>query len=91
MLPGVVADEIERFEFLRDLAARWYPLGMKVPLVIDPKISAGQPTIPGRGVTVATVFKRWESGQSIKFIANDFELEPAIVENLVRYSQKVAV
>ena len=91
MFPGVVADEISKFEFLQDLAARWYPLGMTVPLVVDPRTSAGQPTIAGRGVTAATVFKRWESGQSIKFIADDFELEPAIVENLVRYSQKVAV
>ena len=91
MLPGVVADEIGKFEFLEHLAARWYPLGAEVPLVVDPRMSAGQPTIPGRGVTAATVFKRWESGQSINFIADDFELEPTIVENLVRYSQKVAV
>lgn len=91
VLPGVVAEEIGKVEFLNDLAVRWYPLGMTVPLVIDPRMAAGQPTIPNRGITAASVFKRWEAGQSIKFIADDFVLEPLTVENLVRYAQKVAV
>ncbi len=91
MFPGVVAEEISKIEFLNELAARWYPLGMTVPLVIDPRMAAGQPTIPDRGITVATVFKRWEANESIKSMADDFDIPEATIENLVRYAQKVPV
>ena len=37
-------------------AQRWYPLGKKYPIVIDPAISFGQPSIIGRGISTFNVY-----------------------------------
>lgn len=51
-----------------------------MPIVVDPRIVAGRPTIAGSGVSVEIIRKRFEYGQSIDFIARDFELRRSDVE-----------
>ena len=89
-LPGDVVQVIETFEFENDLAARWFPMGRDVPIVIDPRYGAGRPTIPNRRLTIETIHKRWLAGQSFHFIAEDFDLEPARVEEALRFAEKYA-
>ena len=43
-----------------------------------------------RRLTVETLFKRWLAGQKIQFIAEDFDLEPSLVEDALRYAEKFA-
>lgn len=89
-LPGYVAEAIQAFDFVDDLAAKWFPVGKDIPIVIDPQFSAGMPTIPSRRVTIQALYKRWTSGHSIKFIAEDLQLRSAIVESALRCAQKIA-
>lgn len=37
-------------------ARRWYPQGRQVPIVIDPEISFGKPTVAGYSVPTANIF-----------------------------------
>jgi uncharacterized protein (DUF433 family) len=76
--------------YVSSLAARWYPVGKGVPIVIDPRFSAGLPTIAGRGVTVSTIYKRWKADQTIKFIADDLQIETAVIERALQYADKIA-
>ena len=64
-LPGLVAETVEQLVYEEDLAARWYPIDKTVPIVIDPRMSAGSPTIEGRGVTIQTIRKRFKTGQKL--------------------------
>lgn len=89
-LPGLVLEVIHRLDYESELAARWYPVGKEIPIVVDPRISAGLPVVSGRGVTVAVIYKRFMAGQKIDFIAQDFELKSDTVEEVVRYAEKVA-
>lgn len=89
-LPGMVLDTIQQLEYERELAARWYPVGKNVPIVVDPRISAGLPTIEGRGVTIQAIYKRWKAGYRIGFIASDFRLEAELVERALQYAEQVA-
>ncbi len=89
-LPGDVIEVLDTFDFEQDLAARWFPAGRRVPIVIDPRFGAGVPTVPQRRLTVATIYKRWTAGQSIKFIAEDFHLKPSVVEEVLRFAEKYA-
>jgi uncharacterized protein (DUF433 family) len=89
-LPEPVVKVIETFDFEQELAARWFPLGKDVPIVIDPCYGAGRPTIPNRRLTIETIHKRWLAGQSFQFIAEDFDLEPVVVEDALRYAEKYA-
>jgi len=90
-LPGIVQQVIDQLDYDLELAARWWPDGKDVPIVIDPRISSGVPTIVGRGVTVSTIHKRFTEGRlSIDFIAEDLRLERLQVEHAIRWGRKLA-
>lgn len=89
-IPGLVSEVIDQLEYEHDLAARWYPVGKSVPIVVDPRISSGVPTFKGRGVTIKTIRNRWKSGQNIDFIAKDFEIDPSLIETTLRYADQIA-
>ena len=57
VIPSVIrklAQQIE-FESPEGLARRWYPLGRGKPVVLDPLVSFGAPSIAGRGVKTANI------------------------------------
>lgn len=91
-IPDLVQQIItDQLDFEHELASRWYPVGKSVPIVVDPRISAGLPVIKGRGVTVEAIYKRFKADQKIDFIEKDFELEPGIVEEVIRLREKVGI
>ena len=90
-LPGLVLETLAQLDWESDLAARWYPIGKSVQIVVDPRITSGLPTIAGRGVTVDIIHRRFKAGQRLDYIAEDFALELALVEEAIRYAEKVAV
>ncbi|MBN2238466.1 MAG: DUF433 domain-containing protein [Dehalococcoidales bacterium] len=90
-LPLAVTDILSTFDYLTELVNRWYPVGKEIPIVIDPRISTGLPTIIERGVTVSTIHKRFKLGQHIDFISQDFEIDKDIIEEAIRYADTVPV
>ncbi len=91
-LPGFVVDTIKKLDYELELAARWYPVGNSVPIVVDPRVSAGLPTIVNRRVTVQSVYKRFKAGgYPISFIASDLKLKRDEVEEAIRYAEEVKV
>jgi len=88
-LQGLVLETLEQLDFESELAARWYPVGKSIPIVVDPKITSGLPTIVGRGVTVEVIHQRFKAGQRLEYLAQDFVLEPVLVEEALRYAGKV--
>ena len=89
-LPGLVLEVIRQIEYEGQYAARWFPAGKDSPIVIDPRIGSGIPTVKGRGVSVNTVFRRWRAGHKINFIAQDLELETDVVETVLQYGDRIA-
>ena len=90
-LPDLVVETVHQMEYDKDdIVFRWYPVGREYPIVVDPKVTSGVPTIVDRGVTVEVIHKRFKAGQKLDFIARDFELESDVVEEAVRYAEQVA-
>lgn len=89
-LPGLIIEIIHQIEYEGGLAAKWFPVGKERPIIIDPRVSSGIPTIIGRGVTVQTIRKRWKAGHKINFIAEDLALEADVVETVLQYGDRVA-
>ena len=90
-LPGLVVETVRQMEYdTEEFAVRWYPVGKEYPIVVDPKVTSGVPTIEHRGVTIEVIHKRFKAGQKLDFIARDFELEPDIVEEALRFAEQVA-
>lgn len=90
-LPGLVIDTIHSFDYELELVARWYPKGKEVPIVVDPQISAGLPTIKNRRVTVETIRKRFKAKYSPPFIASDLKLKQSEVLDALRWADEVTV
>ena len=85
--PGFVAESLESFDWLDRWASRWFPIGHAVPIVVDPQVAAGRPTIKDTGITIEMVMRRFTKGkQSMTFIAEDYELQEDEVENIIRYA-----
>ena len=85
-LPRLLRSEtVDQIEYDDKLAARWFPVDKTVPIVVDPRLSAGLPVIKGRGVTVQAIHKRFKSGLRINFIAKDFEMDTAPIETALQY------
>lgn len=89
-LPSLILDTVKQIDYERELAARWYPVGRENHIVVDPRVSAGIPTIVERGVTIQAIRKRFKAGHRIDFIAQDLELTPDVVETAIRYGDQVA-
>ena len=84
-IPDLVQEAIAQLEYEDRLAARWYPAGISIPIVVDPRISGGLPIIKDRGITVEAIQKRFQAKQKMEFIERDFELEHDIVEEAIRF------
>ena len=90
-LPGNFLGIREELDYERQLAARWYPVGKAIPIVVDPLFSSGVPTIAGRGVTVGAIHKRFTEGRlPIDFIAQDYEIDRSLVEDAIRFAEQLA-
>lgn len=90
-LPDLVSEAVDQLDYEHDLASRWHPVGKGVPIVVDPKVSAGVPTFEGRGITISALYWRWKhERQPMDFIASDFELTRDQVEQVLRYAERVA-
>lgn len=90
-LPGNVIKALELFDYEEEFAARWYPIGKNVPIVIDPRYGAGRPTIPDRRLPIAMIYNRWKSGENIGFIASDYSLKRSLVETTLQYAENYAI
>ena len=73
-----------------------YPIRMNWPsdlsgdppkvVVIDPAISTGRPVVNGTGVMAEIIVGRFNTGEGIDSIAEDYGLQPSQVEEVIRYA-----
>ena len=86
ILPGLVQDLLSDLDFDNEdkLARRWFLFGRSARIVVDPHLAAGQPVIEGTRVPIRVVRDRFRAGDSIALIADDLELTPSMVEDLLR-------
>ena len=77
----ILDDKLKEFEYHKGLAARWHVAGKDVPIVIDPQIAFGAPTL--NGVPTWVLRERYEAGESLPDIADDFCIdEPQVKQAL---------
>ena len=73
------------------LAYRFYPYsrgdGRQSPklIVIDPAVGFGRPVIAGSGVHTEVIASRVKAGELMMDLADDYRLQPAQIEEAVRY------
>jgi uncharacterized protein (DUF433 family) len=69
----VMAERFMQFEYEDNIALKWHLRGINNPILIDPRISFGAPTI--HGLPTWTIRGRYEAGETIEEIHDDFSLD----------------
>ena len=75
----VVSDRFHQFDYDNGIALIWHLAGRRSPVVIDPRVSFGAPSVGG--VSTWALKGRWDAGENISDIRDDFRLS----DDEVRY------
>lgn len=93
----VLDQYLDRLEWERDgLVSRLFPATRETfadsprVVVIDPRIAFGRPMLDHHGVKTATIAARFEAGESVRFLAGDYDLKASEVEEAIRYEKRAA-
>jgi uncharacterized protein (DUF433 family) len=90
---------LRRIEREGGAAVRLYPFTAKTnparvaveeapkPVVIDPFVSFGRPVLSGTGLPTAVLAERWDAGDSIDELAEDYGRTKAQIEEAIRYER----
>ena len=82
-----ILNRLKEFEYDKasKIVSQWHVDGMNSPVVIDPKVSFGAPTV--RGIPTWAVRDRWKAGSDLKEIADDYELSRSNVIAALRFEE----
>jgi uncharacterized protein (DUF433 family) len=88
---------LKRIEWdANDIPIRLYPaLGDQLPdksrpILIDPRIQFGKPCLAGTRIPTSIIAERHKAGDSIKELAEDYELSPSKIKAALRYEGTAA-
>ncbi|WP_181176007.1 DUF433 domain-containing protein [Mesorhizobium sp. B2-3-4] len=82
----VLAKLLRQFEYSDEddgIVVRWKLDGDDSPIIIDPRICFGEPQVGG--VPTWTIRERWVSGEGLKDIATDYDIEPHLVSSALKF------
>jgi uncharacterized protein (DUF433 family) len=81
---------------LRDLdfdshlkAVRWWPLGIRHRVLLDPQRNFGQPIVP-EGVPTSVIWQASRHGDSLETVAKWYEVDARAVKDAVEFERKLA-
>lgn len=70
-----------------NFAHKYYPLGKKNAVVVNPKNQFGQPIIEGTNIAAQTIIELHESGESIKMISKLYDISQKQVKDAIQFNQ----
>lgn len=79
----IIGGLLKEFEYDKKLALKWHVAGAGAPIIIDPRIAFGAPNV--NGVPTWILKGRWEAGEDVREIADDFSLPPKVVNDALRF------
>jgi uncharacterized protein (DUF433 family) len=62
-------------------------LSVAAKITIDPRVNFGRPSIVGVGIPTEVVFDRFNSGESIDFLATDYRCQGDLLEEAIKYER----
>lgn len=79
----IVDFTFDQFEYEDDLAIRWHIKGPGTLVVIDPSVAFGAPSV--RGVPTNTLADRYQGGDSIAELGDDFRLPIGEIREALKF------
>jgi uncharacterized protein (DUF433 family) len=83
-----VIGRLREFEYEKDgIVLRWHVAGPSSPIIIDPRVAFGAPTV--RGTPTWVIKGRWNAGESDSDIAADFGITKEEVREALKFEGAV--
>ena len=79
----LISDRFHQFDYDNGIALVWHLRGRDNPVSIDPRVSFGAPTI--KGIPTWTLKGRWDAGERIRDIQEDFGLKEEDVRHALQF------
>ncbi len=86
----VLAPFLAQLDFEQDGAVRWWPLGKRRRVVIDPGRSFGQPIVAREGVPTVILAKAVRVQNSLDLVAKWFQVSKPSLRDAVDFEQRLA-
>ena len=93
VIAPVIRELAQQIEFgsPEGLAKRWYPLGRNRPVVLDPMVAYGAPSIAGRGVKTTNIHDLFiAEGESLASVRAWWELSDDEIQAAVDFERQLA-
>lgn len=94
VVPQLVKPYLQQLDFgASDVAARWWPVGRRGGVVLDPRIGFGAPVIEGTGIRARTLADAFEAERvthgtrALARVAWLYDLEPEQVDDALRFQR----
>lgn len=68
-----------------NLASKFYPLGKKNSIVVDPKRKFGHPVVGDSNIYPETIYSLYKAGENKKYISYLYDLKPKEVNDAISY------
>ena len=78
-----IIGRLKEFDYDEGVVVRWRVTGERSPIIIDPRVSFGAPSIHGTPTWV--IRGRWEAGEKVADIAKDFGIKSLDVRKALRF------
>lgn len=80
---------LKRVDWQEELPVRLYPYldDAEKHVAIDPTIAFGRPVIISKAISTSVIVDRYDAGESLEFIAADYDLTPAEVKTAILYER----
>ncbi len=79
----IIGQRFQEFEYEGGLAVRWHLAGPDSVVVVDPRVTFGAPSVAG--VPTWALKGRWDAGEELAEIADDFNLQLSDIEQALAF------
>ncbi len=86
-----IADVLRHLDYEAERPARWWPAGKSEPIMIDPRVSFGQPIIVPGGIRTETLADRFYAGEDLDEIAAEYGLDPRAIQEALRFENTIGL
>lgn len=78
-------------EYGVDGAVRWFPLGKRKTIVLDPALQFGTPVLTDAGIPTDTIYASYlAEGRDASMVARVFDITPKMVSDAVEFEERLA-
>jgi uncharacterized protein (DUF433 family) len=83
-----IEDVLRTIEYDKGVAARWWPRGKGVEILVDPEVNFGRPVLAPLGVRTETLVDRFDAGDDIDDLAGEYSTGPGLIQEALRFENR---